>query len=57
MKFQNGLNQEAQIQINLMLKDEIEYKKNIKLKDLAKQRKKTTIKKRGQNLIGKNDRG
>jgi hypothetical protein len=24
---------------------------------LAKQRKKTTIKKRGQNLIGKNDRG
>jgi hypothetical protein len=44
VKFQNGLNQEAQIQINSMSKDEIEYKKNIKLKNLAKQRKKTIIK-------------
>jgi hypothetical protein len=44
VKFQNGLNQEAQIQINSMSKDEIEYKKNIKLKNLAKQRIKTIIK-------------
>ena len=45
MKFQNGLNQEAQIQINSMSKDEIEYKKKYQTKKFGKEKKKNNNKK------------
>jgi hypothetical protein len=41
VKFLNGISQEAQVQINSMLKNVIKYKKNTKLKNFAKQKKRT----------------